>query len=86
MNPPPNPHAAESSAAIREYNAPLLANPPHIEYRLTWPAAQHGVICIAGQWQRNESGDIEAWYSAAQLRDILAAMQAAQAAHDAPER
>lgn len=48
------------------------------EYRLTWPAHQPGVCTIAGQWRRNEQGEIEAWYSAAQLRDALAAMQAAQ--------
>lgn len=55
-------------------------NPPPFDYYLTWPATQRAVCCVAGQWQRNESGDIEAWYSAAQLRDVLAVMKAAIAA------
>lgn len=77
MNPPPNPREAEARAAMREAIRPLLVNPT-FDYYLTWPAQQAGVCCIAEQWRRNESGDIEAWYTAAQLRAALAAMQAAQ--------
>lgn len=54
-------------------------NPP-FDYYLTWPANQRGVCCIAGQYRRNEQGDIEAWYSASQLRVVLDVMTAAKAA------
>lgn len=77
MNLPPNPHAAEADAAMRQAIRPMLVNPPQFEYYLTWPAAQPAVCCIAGQWRRNEAGDIEAWYSASQLCKVLAVMQAA---------
>lgn len=77
MNPPPNPHAAEARAAMRQAIRPMLVNPPQFEYYLTWPADQRAVCCVAGQWRRNEAGNIEAWYSAAQLREVLDVMQAA---------
>ena len=43
-------------------------------YRLTWPAEQRAVATVAGQWQRNDAGEVEAWYTAAQLAAALAAM------------
>ena len=43
-------------------------------YRLTWPATQRGVATVACQWQRNEAGDVEAWYTADQLAAALEAM------------
>jgi len=43
-------------------------------YRLTWPDDQRGVATVAGQWRRNDAGDVEAWYTAAQLAAALAAM------------
>ena len=52
--------------------SPALLAPP--VYRLTWPADQRGVATVAGQWQRNEAGEIEAWYTAAQLAAALEAM------------
>lgn len=79
MNPPPNPRSAESRAAMQAHNAPLLQNPPRFDYYLTWPAQQSAVCCIAGQYRRNEVGEIEAWYTAEQLREVLDAMQAATA-------
>ena len=75
MNPPPNPHDAEARAAMMQHNAPLLQNPPRYDYYLTWPAHQSGVVTIAGQWKRNVDGDVEAWYSAEQLRAALREME-----------
>lgn len=79
-NTPPNPHAAAARAAMQAHMAEVRGEPldrPNADYCLTWPGTQRGVCCIAGQWRRNEAGDIEAWYSAAQLKESLAAMQAA---------
>lgn len=79
---PPPPPAAQREAIMEYYAQIAPTSAPRAEcnaaYRLTWPSTQGGVCCIAGQWRRNEAGDIEAWYSATQLREVLAAMQAAQ--------
>ena len=49
--------------------------PPSADYRLTWPSSQAGVCCIAGQWRRNDGGDVEAWYTKAQLELVLSVMR-----------
>lgn len=86
QNPPTDDAALlDRAAATWQAIRPMLVNPP-FDYYLTWPATQPAVCCVAGQWRRNEQGDIEAWYSAAQLRDVLAAMQAAGAAEGTTER
>lgn len=45
--PPPNPHADEARAAMREYSG--TSNNAPIAYHLTWPASQPSVYCIDGQ-------------------------------------
>lgn len=58
-------------------SAALLAQAAYIEpgaYRLTWPGDLRGVATVASQWKRNDAGEIEAWYTAAQLAAALAAM------------
>ena len=50
-------------------------NPIPPDYRLTWSPAQRGVCCIAGQWRRNDGGEVEAWYTKAQLELVLAVMR-----------
>lgn len=56
--------------------------PQSVDYRLTWPAAQRGVCCIAGQWRRSDGGEVEAWYSKSELEFVLAVMREIEARHD----
>lgn len=44
-------------------------------YHLTWPATLPAVCTIGGQWQRTATGEIEAWYTAEQLRLCVTAME-----------
>lgn len=47
-------------------------------YRLTWPGDMRGVCAIGGQWQRNDAGEVEAWYTAEQLSEAIEAMKGAR--------
>lgn len=81
MNPPPNPHAAEAAAAMREAIRQTLVNPPPPQREtvlLTWTRSDERTV---------SDDEIAAWYavakainSASQLCDVLDAMQAATAA------
>lgn len=55
----------QSRAEIMAYNASVTTR--HEVYRLTWPAALHGVCVIGGQWRRLANGEIEAAYLAGDL-------------------